>query len=223
MSLVGLAGLPKLTIVVDGEPYRFSELTVGGWAALQAFIESRAARPFSDLDDHIGDVWPGFRDRIEIELSRRMESYPPQVGSPAGLQILDTYEGRIETLHRGLLVHQPTMPRDHARRFYEGLKRLRDESTVSRVFNVIFGSESGSSAPAYPTAKALRRQPDPAPFDWDIIFRQCAQRLKWGSAEVCRHTLTQIMNALDSSDPNDPHRGQIPIGSLADLDEMFGD
>ena len=223
MSLVKLAGLPQLTITVDGEPYRFSELTVGGWAALQAFIEARAARPFADLDDHIGEVWPGFRDRLEMELNRRMESHPPQVGSPAGLQILDTYEGRIETLYRGLLVHQPTMPREYARRLYEGLKRLRDESAVSRVFNVIFGSEAGDIRHEDPGIRAMRPRPASKAFDWDTLFRRCAQRLKWGSDEVCRHTLTQIMNALDPSDPNDPHRGQIPIGSLAELDEMFGD
>jgi len=41
---------------------------------------------------------------------------------------------------------------------------------------------------------------------------------KW---EVGRYTLTQLLNALDYSDPNDPHRGGIPISSLADLDGMF--
>ena len=41
---------------------------------------------------------------------------------------------------------------------------------------------------------------------------------KW---EIARYTHTQLANALDRSDPNDPHAGQTPIGSLAELDEMF--
>jgi hypothetical protein len=41
---------------------------------------------------------------------------------------------------------------------------------------------------------------------------------KW---ETGRYTLTQLVAMLDRSDPNDPHRGQTRIGSLAELDEMF--
>ena len=41
---------------------------------------------------------------------------------------------------------------------------------------------------------------------------------KW---EIGRYTLTQLINALDRSDPNDPHRGQTMIGSIAELEEMF--
>jgi hypothetical protein len=41
---------------------------------------------------------------------------------------------------------------------------------------------------------------------------------KW---EVGRYTLTQLVNALDRSDPNDPHAGNIPINSLDDIDELF--
>lgn len=41
---------------------------------------------------------------------------------------------------------------------------------------------------------------------------------KW---EIGRYTITQIVNALDTSDRSDPHAGQMPLGSLADLEEMF--
>lgn len=40
---------------------------------------------------------------------------------------------------------------------------------------------------------------------------------KW---EVGRYTVPQLLNALDTSDPDDPHRGGIPIGSLAELDDL---
>jgi hypothetical protein len=40
---------------------------------------------------------------------------------------------------------------------------------------------------------------------------------KW---EIGRYTLTQLINALDQSDPNDPHAGGIPLNSLADLEEF---
>lgn len=39
--------------------------------------------------------------------------------------------------------------------------------------------------------------------------------------EIGRYTLSQLLNALDRSDPNDPHRGQTMINSVAELDEMF--
>lgn len=39
---------------------------------------------------------------------------------------------------------------------------------------------------------------------------------KW---EVARYTLSQINNALDQSDPDDPHAGGIPITSLDVLDD----
>jgi hypothetical protein len=42
---------------------------------------------------------------------------------------------------------------------------------------------------------------------------------KW---DVGRYTLTQLMNALDRADPSDPHAGGIPIGSLDDIDRMYG-
>jgi hypothetical protein len=41
---------------------------------------------------------------------------------------------------------------------------------------------------------------------------------KW---EIGRYTLTQLYDALDRSDPDDPHRGNIPIDSLADLDDLI--
>lgn len=40
---------------------------------------------------------------------------------------------------------------------------------------------------------------------------------KW---EIGKYTLTQLLVLLDQSDPNDPHRGQIPISSLEDLDDL---
>lgn len=62
----------------------------------------------------------------------------------------------------------------------------------------------------------------PKPFDWDLLFRRCEQELKMRKWEIGRYTLTQLANALDRSDPSDPHRGNIPIGSLEDVDRMFG-
>ena len=40
--------------------------------------------------------------------------------------------------------------------------------------------------------------------------------------EIGRDTLSQIINALDASDPNDPHAGNIPINSLDEIDRMYG-
>jgi hypothetical protein len=40
---------------------------------------------------------------------------------------------------------------------------------------------------------------------------------KW---DVRRYTLSQILNALNDDDPDDPHAGGIPIRSLAELDDL---
>lgn len=40
---------------------------------------------------------------------------------------------------------------------------------------------------------------------------------KW---EVRRYTLAQLLAMLDTSDPDDPHRGNIPISSLSELDDL---
>lgn len=40
---------------------------------------------------------------------------------------------------------------------------------------------------------------------------------KW---ELARYTITQLLVALDRTDPSDPHAGNVPIGSLADLDRL---
>lgn len=42
---------------------------------------------------------------------------------------------------------------------------------------------------------------------------------KW---EIKRYTLSQLLSALDRSDPDDPHAGGIPIASLDEIDQMFG-
>lgn len=41
---------------------------------------------------------------------------------------------------------------------------------------------------------------------------------KW---EIRRYTLSQILNALNTTDPDDPHAGGIRIGSLSELDRMW--
>lgn len=42
---------------------------------------------------------------------------------------------------------------------------------------------------------------------------------KW---EWSRYTVRQLLNALDESDPDDPHAGNIPISSMDDLEALLG-
>jgi len=44
------------------------------------------------------------------------------------------------------------------------------------------------------------------------------RKWEWG-----RYTLSQLLNALDRSDPTDPHAGGIPIQSLDDLHDLYGE
>ena len=39
--------------------------------------------------------------------------------------------------------------------------------------------------------------------------------------DIGRYTLSQLLNALCFNDPDDPHSGNIPINSLADLDDWM--
>lgn len=41
---------------------------------------------------------------------------------------------------------------------------------------------------------------------------------KW---EIGRYTLSQLLNALAREDRSDPHAGNVPIGSLAELDRLW--
>ncbi len=59
--------------------------------------------------------------------------------------------------------------------------------------------------------------PPGRPLDWELVFRLAEQRLKLRKWEIGRYTLSQLCNALDFSDPNDPHAGQTPITSLEEL------
>lgn len=55
---------------------------------------------------------------------------------------------------------------------------------------------------------------------WGLIFRRCEQELGMRKWDVMRYTLSQIINALKHEDPDDPHAGGIPIGSLSMLDRL---
>lgn len=40
--------------------------------------------------------------------------------------------------------------------------------------------------------------------------------------EIAKYTRSQILNALDTSDPDDPMKGCVPINSLDDMREIYG-
>jgi len=42
------------------------------------------------------------------------------------------------------------------------------------------------------------------------------RKWEWG-----KYTRTQLINALDRSDPGDPHAGNIPLSSLDELDDYL--
>lgn len=42
------------------------------------------------------------------------------------------------------------------------------------------------------------------------------RKWEWG-----RYTLTQLLAAVDTADPNDPHAGGVPIASLDELDDLW--
>ena len=61
-------------------------------------------------------------------------------------------------------------------------------------------------------------RPRSKPIDWGLVYRACEQRLKLRKWEIRRYTLSQLLNALDQTDP---HAGGTPIPSLAVLDRYW--
>lgn len=59
-------------------------------------------------------------------------------------------------------------------------------------------------------------------FRWNLLFRSAEQRLKMRRWEILDYTLSQLLNALDARDPDDPFTGTIPINSLDDIPELLG-
>lgn len=59
-------------------------------------------------------------------------------------------------------------------------------------------------------------------FRWDVLFRTAEQRLKMRRREILDYTLSQLLNALDTRDPDDPFTGTIPINSLDDIQDLIG-
>jgi hypothetical protein len=53
-----------------------------------------------------------------------------------------------------------------------------------------------------------------------MFFRKAEQRLRMRKAEILTYTFSQLLNALDDSDPSDPHAGGIPLTSLSQLDDL---
>lgn len=54
-----------------------------------------------------------------------------------------------------------------------------------------------------------------------MLFRLTAQHLGWTKAETLTHTMRQVANALDSRDPSSPHRGNMSLGSIGQLERFF--
>jgi hypothetical protein len=57
--------------------------------------------------------------------------------------------------------------------------------------------------------------------DWGRLFARCERELKMRKWEIARYTLSQLANALDRSDPDDPHAGQMSLNSLDQLHDLF--
>jgi hypothetical protein len=52
-------------------------------------------------------------------------------------------------------------------------------------------------------------------------MRASEQKLRMRKWEIGRYTLSQLLNALDQSDPNDPHAGGIEVRDEADFRRLL--
>lgn len=220
MNLVRLANRPQLRIELGGRAYLFSELTIGALADLQAWIEANTPMPFADLDEHIDAVWPGFQDRLRKHVNVLMKDWPPKVGTEEGGQALDSDAGWTELFYHGLRVHQPWTTREDATTFWKALFLDNAEKAI-RIVRAMYGADPLPRYVIDPGPGRRLKRKKPAPIEWELVFRAAAQRLRFTTEQVCRHTYSQIMNALDYSDPNDSSKGLTPFNSFQELAEMF--
>lgn len=174
-------GDPTTELTIDGTPYTFSELRMGGHGQLQAFLNRLPAPaiPRQDVSgvadallpgpdvldtldppDRLALVQKAMQDAGRMVASQLRESraeaggWPPQVFSREGLHALTTAEGGpAELLYVMLRQHHPETTRQKAREMADGM-RIADFLDVFAVAFPVGGD---------PDPKAPQPGPGPSP------------------------------------------------------------
>jgi hypothetical protein len=146
---------PELIATIEGKEYGFGELPIGKRADLQAYLRRTTPHPIDAVKPHLEGLRPEDRQALLENARREARSWPPDLGTPAGMMALtSTTEGQIEVLAAALSVHHPECGREDAVRLYRALEReaareamaarRRGEpydgrGTARRIYSVIFG------------------------------------------------------------------------------------
>ena len=141
MDLAQLLSQPALTISLGGKTYRFSELTLGAMASLQAWVKDHVPNPLAAVKEHLGGLPVELQKHLLTQARAEAANWPPQVGSPECNRILtSSVVGQIETLYHGLKVHQPDATVEDAEVLYRLMKQSGELATVTKVYRAIFGA-----------------------------------------------------------------------------------
>lgn len=155
MRLDTLDDRPELTVEVDGRRYGFSELTLEKRADLQAYLRRTVPHPVDAIKGHLAGLDPADRQALLESARRDAKSWPPDIGSQAGMMALtSTTDGQVEVLATALSIHHPECTRADAARLYRSLEREADraaadarrrgesydgQGSARRIYSIIFG------------------------------------------------------------------------------------
>ena len=146
---------PELIVAVGGREYRFSELTMGKRAELQAYLRRSIPHPLEAVKPHLEGLRPEDRQALLENARKEAAAWPPDIGSVAGMKALTaTDAGQVATLAAALSIHHPGATDADAERLYRALAReamieaqaarrrgeeYDGEGTARRIYSVIFG------------------------------------------------------------------------------------
>ena len=160
MDLAAFAGADYLDVALDGHPFRVSELTLGEWATVQAWIKAEVPGPLSSLGS------PDFR-RLPPEVKREVlgaalekdrTSWPPSIGTRPWFLALDHPGGHAVALKAILARHTATIT-------VEDCARLVEVATFDQILPCftaalgIFGPKSPAPPPARTTKAGGAKAP----------------------------------------------------------------
>ncbi len=160
MDLAQLSGKPEWVFPILGKDYRFGEFRIEDLAELQAWIRKNVPHPLASIKDSLVGLPAEDRHYVLDRARAEAKSWPPQIGTPAGsLAMIGTIEGQIETLYRGLLIHQPETTPASAKKLYHALLRAKEEELISKIFAILFGNEPHELETNDPKAEGAPENP----------------------------------------------------------------
>jgi hypothetical protein len=144
ISLSELTDGYSLALEIEGQKYRFGELSIAALGRLQTFIERELPDPFQAMKAKLDGLEPEDRRYLLNEARKESLNWPPNIQSREGkLAILAGERGQIEVLYECFQVHHQEMTKDRVRSLYQRmLRQVEFESRRARKEKREYNGES---------------------------------------------------------------------------------